>query len=251
MTINNETGLSIITATFNEVKNIEIMYKNIFQELEIDKKIELNVELIIVDDDSPDQTFKRALDISCSDERVRPILRKSNKGLGQSVFTGIKSAKYEYIVIMDADLSHNPYEIIEMYNTMRLNSLDMVWCSRYIPGGMVEKNISGDIQFFLSRMFNKLISIILKLPICDTTNGFFMFRKNCFNQEQLYKCFNGYGDFSFLLLYKLIQLKKVNVSKIVEIPSIYRERKFGDSKTKLFKVGFDYCKSALYARLFW
>ena len=200
-----EYGCSIIVATFNEVENVERLVKTINN---VFLSLDYQFELIIVDDNSPDQTFKELLRLSKSYKNLRPILRRSDHGLAKSIWEGLRAVKYDNIIIMDSDLSHQPSEIPGILRELRRENL-MVWRSRYIKGGAIEKSKRNSLQYSLSRIFNYFIKIVLNLPILDTTNGFFGFKKELLAVKKLEHCFQGYGDFSFLFLFTLCRKELV------------------------------------------
>ena len=127
----------------------------------------------------------------------------------------------------------------------------MVWRSRYIPGGDIQNSSTNKTQYNLSRIFNILIKRILDLPILDTTNGFFAFKRKLLSCRDIESCFQGYGDFSFLFLFKLGNEKLVAQRDLEEIPSVYKQRIAGVSKTKLFKVGLSYSFVVLKTKFFY
>ena len=90
------------------------------------------------------------------------------------------------------------------------------------------------------------LKILLRIPILDCTNGFFVTNRRIFNLVDLNKVFDGYGDFAFKLLYKL---KDKNVS-MIEIPFTYEERKYGKSKTGLIKISIKYFIESLKLLIF-
>ena len=164
---------SIVIATYNEVENVANLLKQLDNVL---SKCTKKFEIIIVDDNSPDNTFEELLRLADIYKRLRPVLRTSNHGLAKSILEGLRLAKFENVVIMDSDLSHQPSEIPEMLLSLENGKL-MVWRSRYIPGGDIQNSSTNKTQYNLSRIFNILIKRILDLPILDTTNGFFCFQK--------------------------------------------------------------------------
>ncbi len=239
-------SISVVVATYNEIKNLPELVYEVFNSLD---ELKCESELIIVDDNSPDGTFGEALRLGKLNNRIRPILRESNKGLGASIYEGLKAARNEIIFIMDADLSHSPKEFKNILLNFCDSKVDMVWCSRYVKGGKIEEPKRFTFQFYLSKIFNILIKNLLCLQIYDTTNGFFGFRKKLFNENDFLECFTGYGDFSFLFLHKLNCKKKVTKFSVIEIPSVYYQRRYGESKTNLMKVGISYLYEAIKARL--
>lgn len=240
-----KTGCSIVTATFNEVENVQPLIEEIYNKL---KPSFSDFEIIVVDDNSPDGTFDKLLNLANDFDGLRPIVRKSDHGLAASIWDGIRATKFDNIVIMDADLSHQPSEIFEMIELL-MRGYKMVWRSRYVTGGGVEHAIKSNIQFKLSKLFNYFIKNILSIPVLDTTNGFFAFDRTLLQTDNYKECFIGYGEFSFLFLHKLTIGKVITKDQVIEIPSEYKSRKYGSSKTKLFRVGLQYTMSALSIRI--
>lgn len=238
-------GCSIIVATYNEVENVENLVNKISS---VFLNFEGEFEIIIVDDDSPDGTFDKLLRLSKRHNNLRPIIRRSDRGLAKSIWEGLRAVKYDNIIIMDSDLSHQPSEIPGILEELEKKNL-MVWRSRYIFGGQIENSKKNGLQYRLSRIFNYFIMRVLNLPILDTTNGFFGFKKKLLQTRNLKQCFQGYGDFSFLFLFALCSQGVVDKTNVVEIPSTYKQRLAGSSKTRLLKVGLSYSFVAFQAKL--
>ena len=238
------TGCSIITATFNEADNVQVLIEKLYEAI---SPILKDFEIIVVDDDSPDGTFEKLLTLSNKFDNLRPIVRKFDHGLAASIWDGIRAAKFDNIVIMDADLSHQPSEIPNMLKLLD-EGYCMVWRSRYVRGGAIERSISLNVQFKLSKLFNYIIKKLLHIPILDTTNGFFAFKRVLLETSRYQGCFRGYGEFSFLFLHKLMVENAITKEQVLEIPSIYKNRLYGRSKTKLLRVGLQYTLRALSVR---
>ena len=118
----------IFTATYNESENIKKLINKIF-------KINKNVDMLIIDDNSPDKTFQIINKISKKNRRLNLIKRKGKLGLNTAHIAGYEYAiknKYNNLITMDADLSHNPKEIPKIINL--LNHYDFVIGSRYMKG---------------------------------------------------------------------------------------------------------------------
>jgi len=230
-----KTRISIILPTYNERENIGPLVDEIVCNVK-----NVNYEIIIVDDNSPDGTGEEAKRLGKKYNRVRTIIRTKDKGLAKSIKEGILNSKGEYIVIMDTDFSHPPDVISRLLKSVRGN--DMVLASRYIKGGSM---VAPFHKFFLSKLLNQTIGLILGVDIKDLTGGFFVIKKGVLKLTDLDKIFQGYGDYFFKLAYTL---KKRN-STIKEIPFRYGERIYGSSKTVLIKIGLDYILQALRIRL--
>ncbi len=208
----------IIIPTYNERENIEKLILRI-QELNI------KADILVVDDNSPDGTSDRVVDLRAQFKNVSLIVQDEKMGLGSAYIEGFKKAlKYGYkaIVQMDADLSHDPAMIPELINA--LEKVDFVIGSRYIKGGGV-KNWSFP-RRIISRLGCFYAKNILDIPIKDFTSGFNAFKTSVFsklNMERIKS--NGY---SFQIEFKY-RVALLGVS-FKEIPIVFTERTKGKSK---------------------
>jgi dolichol-phosphate mannosyltransferase len=226
--------LSIILPTYNEKNNINILVKKI---LEILKDVE-NKEIIVVDDNSSDGTYLYCKKEFEKNNQIKLILRKNNRGLANSIGDGIKACKGKNIIIMDTDLTHNPKLIPQLISLIK--TYDIVSCSRYCEGGFMENKL----QYYCSFSYNVLLKVILKTKIKDNTGGYFCIKKKVLDLLPFDKIFYGYGEYFFRLLHFAQREKKT----IIEIPSIYNRRAYGESKSKFFFLLFYYLFSAIKLR---
>lgn len=205
--------LSLIVPTYNERENIVPLVERIHKSLS-----NYNYELIVVDDNSPDQTSELAKTLS-SKYPVSVIVRTTERGLASAVVAGFKQAKGDVLGVIDADLQHPPEFIPDLLNAIR-NGADVAIASRYIPGGGIE-------GWTLKR---KIISIGAKLPanlllssarkIKDPLSGFFLFKKKVIDGATLSP--TGYK----ILLEVLV---RGNANKVIEVPYTFKERERGRS----------------------
>ena len=226
--------LSIVLPTYNEKDNIINLIKQI---LEILKNIE-NKEIIVVDDNSPDGTYLSCKTAFEKNDGIKVLLRKSNKGLANSILDGIKICKGEYIIVMDTDLTHDPKLIPKL--TYLAKEYDIVSGSRFCAGGLMENKI----HYFCSFSFNLLLRIILKTQIQDNLGGYFCIKKNTLDSLPFEKIFYGYGEYFFRLLY-FAQEKKFN---IIEIPAVYNLRQKGKSTSNFLLLLLKYFFSVMKLR---
>lgn len=219
------TNLSIVLPTYNEKDNIIDLINKI-------KDVVKNHshEIIVVDDNSPDDTFEVCKKYFIDDENIKMILRKANHGLAYSIREGIENAKGEYVVIMDTDFTHDPDLIKQMLNMN--TKYNIISGSRFCKGGSMESTMHS----ILSRVYNKMIKFILQTKIEDNLGGFFCIKHKNLMQLPFEKIFYGYGDYYFRLLYFA---KQKNFS-IVEIPARYTTRTRGKSKSKFFQMAYKY-----------
>lgn len=211
----------VIIPTYNEVDNIEKVVRNIFSQ-------PVSFDILVVDDSSLDKTW--ALVQKLQEEfkgRLHLEIRKSKSGLGKAYLHGFRWAlerSYDYIFEMDADFSHNPNDLIRLYNTCLKDGFDMSIGSRYITGVNV---INWPMKrVLLSWLASKYVKIITGLPIEDTTAGFICYHRKVLEDMDLNKIkFVGYA---FQIEMKFKAFKKG--FKIKEIPVIFTDRTKGKSK---------------------
>lgn len=211
----------VIIPTYNEIENIEKVVRNIFSQ-------PVDFDILVVDDSSPDKTW--ALVQELQEEfrnRLHLEIRKSKSGLGKAYLQGFRWAlerSYDYIFEMDADFSHNPNDLIRLYNTCVKDGFDMSIGSRYIVGVNV---INWPMKrVLLSWLASKYVKIITGLPIEDTTAGFICYHRKVLEDMDLDKIkFVGYA---FQIEMKFKAFKKG--FKIKEIPVIFTDRTKGKSK---------------------
>lgn len=226
--------ISIIIPTFNELKNVIPLI------VEIKKDVGKNnvIEIIVVDDDSPDKTGEMTKKHFLKEKNVRVFIRKKERGLASAILYGIKRAKGEIIVSMDADFNHPPEKISDLIQGLKTN--DFVVGSRFIEkGGMDDKK-----RYYLTFFYNFLLKHLLSFPIMDNMSGFYAIRKDDLYKMPLEKIYRGYGEYHLRLVY---YAKKKGL-RIKELPVYYKERKYGSSKSNLKKLVFIYTKTALKQR---
>jgi len=210
----NKLDLSISTPTYNEAKNIETLTVRIFDSL---KKYDIQGELIVVDDNSPDGTAAEAERMAKS-YPVRVHVRKHRAGPGPAIMDGIRLSEAPVACIMDADLSHPPEALPEMYKLIKEGKANLVIGSRHVAGGGTSEWVWYR-KFFSwgARLLGRFLT-----PVVDLTSGFFMFDKNILKGADI----NPIGCKVGLEL----MVKGNHHGKVVEYPIIFQERAMGESK---------------------
>ncbi|VVA44119.1 conserved hypothetical protein [Candidatus Roizmanbacteria bacterium] len=219
--------ISIIIPTYNERENIIDLINTIRTILNGDN---IRFEIIIIDDNSPDKTAKMVNNEFGQDETVRLFIRKNERSLGTAILFGIKKAKGDIIVGMDADFNHPPEKIPELLSNLK--QTDLVVASRFIKGGGMEDRV----RYIFTYFFNLFLKYFLGFPTMDNMSGFYAIRKEKLWQLPINKIYQGYGEYHLRLVYLA---KKYGLS-IKEIPVFYPKRKHGQSKTNFFKIFFQY-----------
>ena len=208
----------MIIPTYNENQNIERLIDEVLS-------LSLDFDLLVIDDNSPDGTGKIVKDLAQKNNLINLISRPSKMGLGIAYMTGFRWALekgYEFIVTMDADLSHKPKylrEIVEL-----LDSNDLAIGSRYIPGGYIDG--WPFVRKMISKFGNAYAKTVTGLNIGDMTSGF-MGIKKALVSEIVNGNINSEG-YSFLIEVKGLAFKKG--CKIKEFPIVFFDRIAGKSK---------------------
>lgn len=208
----------IIIPTYNELENIRKLIPLILN-------LRSDIDILIVDDNSPDNTGKYIEEKSKLEPRIKLIKRPQKMGLGTAYIEGFKFAidhNYHLVMEMDADFSHDPNEINNFIEAIK--DADLVLGSRYINGVRV---LNWPMRRLLLSYFASFYTrIITGLPVYDTTGGFKCFRIEVLKAINLDKVkSNGYS-FQIEMTYKAF---KKNF-RIKEIPIIFTDRHLGKSK---------------------
>ena len=172
------TKFSVIVPTYNERRNIGILYLLLREAFAHPSLAKDEFEVVVVDDNSPDGTADvvRALQKEYRDERLLLRPRAGKLGLGTAYIHGLAHATGDFVVIMDADLSHHPRAIPEFIAKQRATGCDVVTGTRYVPGGGVH---GWDTRRKLtSRVANYLAHVLLNPGVSDLTGSFRLYRKD-------------------------------------------------------------------------
>ena len=211
----------VIIPTFNEIENIEAIIRAVLSQ----KK---SFDILIVDDNSPDLTALKVLELQEEfPEQLHLLQRKDKTGLGTAYIAGFNwclERDYEYIFEMDADFSHNPNDLIKLYKACKEDNADLSIGSRYVKGiNVVNWPMS---RILLSYFASKYVRFITRMKIHDTTAGFVCYKRQVLESIDLNKIrFVGYA-FQIEMKFKAY-LKNFS---IVEIPVIFTDRTKGKSK---------------------
>ncbi|MEW6481573.1 MAG: polyprenol monophosphomannose synthase [bacterium] len=211
----------VVIPTYNERENIESLIKEILA-LKID-----GLEILVVDDNSPDKTGEIVDELSCNLKEVKVIHRYSERGRGLAGIEGFKYGienGYDYIMEMDGDFSHNPKYIPDFLKA--IENCDVVIGSRYVPaGGEYKRHL---IRRIISRMANFFLKYLLEFKVSDCSSGFRLFKRKCLEEIDICHLSSKGPWILTEILYKCHQ----RGYKIKEIPIIFKERVLGKSKLK-------------------
>jgi len=208
--------LSLILPTFNEAENLPVLLPKIEDAL-----IDIPHEVIIVDDDSPDETWRVAQELSAHRSDVHVIRRIGRRGLSSAVVEGFLAAKGGILAVMDADLQHDLALLPQLYRTVQ-SGVNIAIGSRYIEGGSVGE--WDERRYALSRIATNLARRLCKVEVRDPMSGFFALDRRTF--EATLPRLNPKG-FKILLDF-LVHVPKGTTAK--EIPFTFGTRIHGESK---------------------
>jgi dolichol-phosphate mannosyltransferase len=210
----------VIIPTYREKENIEAIIRAI-------SSLPVPFDILVIDDNSPDGTAAIVKEMQPSFPNLHIIERSGKLGLGTAYITGFKWAlerDYSYIYEMDADFSHDPRDLIRLFKACDEDGADLAIGSRYISGvNVVNWPLSRVLMSYMASIYVRLIT---GMRIMDTTAGFKCYRKEVLEKikpDQIKSV--GYG---FQIEMKFTAWKMGY--KIVEVPIIFTDRKFGSSK---------------------
>ena len=205
--------LTIVVPTYNEREGIAGLVEAIFRTCDAEQ---LRLELVIVDDNSPDGTGALADDLA-KRHRIKVIHRAGKLGLGTAVVTGFGVATADVVGVMDADFSHPPALVPRLFTIFKVTGADIVVASRYIPGGRtlnwpVTRRVLSRVACMLARPLS---------PIRDAASGFFLIKRDIGTSVSIKA-----GGFKICL--ELIV--RAWPRRLVEVPYQFDNRELGESK---------------------
>ncbi len=210
-------AVSIIVPTFREAENLRLLTGRTFSALE---SAGLTGELIVVDDDSGDGTEALVEELARS-YPIRLVIRKGTRGLSGAVLRGFDDARYDLLVVMDADLSHPPERIAAVVQPIRDGTSDFVIGSRYVAGGKT-------LDWTWFRRLNSWVATLLARPlakVADPMAGFFCLHRTTWKKAA------GLNPIGYKIGLEL--LVKGRCRRVVEVPIEFSDRLHGRSKLTL------------------
>jgi dolichol-phosphate mannosyltransferase len=210
-------ALSVVVPTFNERDNVPKLYRKLEAALS-----GIAWEVIFVDDNSPDGTWKVVRELARKDGRVRCIRRIGRRGLSGACIEGILASSAPYAAVMDADLQHDETRLPKMLSLLEQGNADLVVGSRYIEGGSAEsfnRHRAG-----ASALATEVAKRALGVRIADPMSGFFMIRRDRF--EQLAPKLSTQG---FKILLDIVASAHGGL-RTAEVPYTFGSRLHGESK---------------------
>jgi dolichol-phosphate mannosyltransferase len=209
----------LVLPTYNEIRTVEAVLKKIFEAMPD------GLEVLVVDDNSPDGTAEAVRNFSSAEPRIHLLSRAAKTGLGDAYIAGFRwglERDYDMILEMDADLSHNPADIPRLISA--LSDADLSIGSRYVAGGAT---LNWDkFRLALSRNGNRYCRMMLRMNVQDCTSGFRAYRRAALASQDLDSvASHGYA-------FQIEMARRVHLAggKIVEVPITFTERAEGVSK---------------------
>ena len=215
----------VVVPTYDEIDNLEPI-------LARTRAADPTVDILVVDDSSPDGTGELADRLAVADEGIHVLHRVVKDGLGRAYLAGFDwglARGYEVLVEMDADGSHPPEQLPDLLSA--LADADLVLGSRYVPGGEVRGWPAR--RLLLSRGGNRYARIMLRLPVHDATGGFRAFRADLLRELKL----NDISSAGYCFQVDLAWRTWRAGYNIVEVPIVFTERVRGKSKMSSSIVG--------------
>ena len=211
--------ISVILPTYCECGNIRPLIEAIQTNL---APTGWQIEIIVVDDASPDGTAEVVRStLTLPGVHLQCLVREQERGLASAIKYGILYCNGERVLVMDTDFNHSPDNLRAMAET--LDTYDMVIGSRFVRGGGMEDRF----RYVCSFLFNLFIRVLLFTPVHDNLCGFFAMKRQTLQDFDLGYTFRGYGEYFI----RLVELARRAHLSIREIPVFYTLRKSGESKS--------------------
>jgi len=217
----DDISLSVVMPTFNEAENIAPLIRATLDEIRTHFTCRF-LEVLVVDDNSPDETWRVAAETG--DPAVRVIRRMSDHGLRKSIEHGVQEARGDIVVWMDCDFSHPPRYVPQLVACVCVG-FDIAVNSRYVAGGEDVREGKGTwLQRMLSWLLNHFTWLMLGQAFRDYTSGFIAARTAVIRELGLR---GDYGEYFIDLIYRGVRAGY----KVLELPYRNEPRAAGESKT--------------------
>lgn len=221
MTRRLDSDYLVLICTYNERENLPKLFQAI-------RQVSADSDILVVDDNSPDQTAQWVQQEQNNDPKVHLIQRTGKLGLGSAIKTGMLYAiehGYPWLINLDGDLSHNPAVIPQLLANK--DSHDLVIGSRYVPGGGLEGCSWRRIA--LSKFANQLARWMVGWSIRDCSSAYRLYRIETLQKIQ----FDALKETGYGFLEEILAHLIKTGARVAEVPIVYQERKLGKSKISL------------------
>lgn len=213
-----QVDISIAIPTYNEAKTIADVVKRISQSF---KESGVNLEFIVIDDDSPDGTATVAEQLK-NEYNVKVVVRKGERGLATAVVRGWREASGKLLAVIDADLQHPPEVLLHLYTGLTAQKADMAVASRKAAGGGTKDwDYHRVVISTVATAAARFILPVTLFKIRDATTGCFMFKRECVDLSKL-------SPLGFKIFLEVMVRGKF--AKSVEVAYVFNQRSLGQSK---------------------
>lgn len=213
--------LSIVLPTYNEKENIVILIPLLEKIL---KGNNLKGEIIIVDDNSPDKTYEEAENLNKKYGNIRVLLREKKEGIGVALREGYNQSEGNIILSMDADMSFDTAVMLDLIKKLE-EGYDLVVGKKMNYEAQTSKTL---VQRTISKCGNKFMSMISGIKIQDFTANFRAMKKNVWQATNTREKTN-------VFLFEMMLMAKHKGFKIGEVPVVFKDRIYGESKIRISK----------------
>lgn len=234
--------VAIILPTYCEAENIEKLICTI-------ENLEINPLIMVIDDSSPDGTQKIVKKLQKNNPNIILLSRPYKAGLGTAITHGFhfilsQQKTPNYVITMDADHSHSPYDIPRLLQLAH-KGYDIVIGSRYCKEGKVKGWKFS--RLLISQAANKITGMLIKLPLKDFTSGF-----RCYSKGYIKKAFPKLHCQTYEIQIETLRQAKLQNLRVGEIPIVFENRKKGKSKLTINEIGTfsKYILKVLWEQLF-
>jgi dolichol-phosphate mannosyltransferase len=214
--------LSIVIPAWNERENLEVLLPALNRMV---ARLGVRAEIIVADGGSRDGTAAAAKALGAV------AVQQVERGYGGAVLMGFDTSRAPWVITMDADLSHEPSFIEELWK--RRERADLLIASRWVPGGGAD--MSG-FRALLSHILNRTFTLVLRLPFRDISSGFRLYRRSMLKDVR-----PEARDFDFLE--EILIRAHILGRRIEEVPFYYKPRGSGSSHARLIKFGWAFVKT--------
>jgi dolichol-phosphate mannosyltransferase len=218
----SKTDLSVLIPALNEGPNLAILLPWLSRVLE---ELDLSYEVIVVTNESDHGTIEAAMAAGAR------VVFQVSKGYGEALIDGLRTSRGEYILTLDADLSHRPDFVREMWRAR--HAAEITIASRYVPGGTATM---PKYRLYLSHILNLVFRRGLSMPLRDLSSGFRLYRRSVIDLDAL-------EGTDFDLLQEILVRAYCEGWEVQEIPFDYMPRQHGSSSARLSRLGKAYIRS--------
>lgn len=214
--------LSIVIPTYNEKENLKVLIPT------IERILECDFEILVVDDSSPDQTGLEALKLNTIYHNIRLITRPKKEGIGAALREGYDKADGDYIISTDADLSFPPEGLLAILKMLQYEGYDLVLGCRHHGANYERKNFSTKIKWFVSKFGNIMVRWMTGVPVNDFSANFRGIKKTTWQDIETTDNTNT------MLLEMIIKAHNKNY-RIGQFTTPFIDRQYGNSKLNLMR----------------